>query len=238
MLLQTMLGEEPMAAPEDLDIIDRALWQDAGRGVTLHGGNEWQPAQDGAAFRWMAQFIRQPLRERLDAMSDHDLVVARDETRSFLNFSVSFGETMLWIFPKAKGLGFGFASRVVAMLMKDPRRRAFLVVQYHALRNDPALRQGILDFRSTANQWNDDGYAHWTRIRFIAENVPGARTIIGEARVREAFKNPRGFDLLAGEVAQFRVDHAEEIDALVAAHPEMFGPIPGAKGSPELPSGT
>jgi len=221
LLLQALVGKEPQIRPGDADIVDRAFRFDEGRRVPLHGSTEWLPPQDGAAFKWMAKFVSRPLREVLDEASDSDLIAARDDARALANFIVSFGEIMEWAFGRA-GLGFGFLGRVMDRFLQDPKRQAFIVLQLYALRMDPDLGTNVRDFRVTADDWNDSGYPAWRRLRLIADELPAAQAVVGEARIREAFKSPRGWENLVGEVEVFRTEHSAEIDAIISAHPEVF----------------
>jgi hypothetical protein len=221
LLLKVMVGQEPDFITGDEQIIERAFHFDQARSTPLHGSTEWFPAEDGMAFQWMANLVSRPLREVLDGAADDDLVTARDEVQGLIEFLTTFGETMVWIFG-GKGLGYGFIGSVMNRFVDTPRRQAFLVLLLYAVRRDPNLRIGWDLLRPTVESWNTTGYRNWQGIKLIREELPEAQRVIGEARLREAFKVPKGWERLAAEVEVLRREHAGELDAVIAAHPDMF----------------
>jgi hypothetical protein len=123
------------------------------------------------------------------------------------------------------------------LFVKDPKRRVFMLVLFHALRNDPAFADAFQQIRDTSSNWQTNGYPAWKRVRFLLGQLPATRQVLGEARIREAFKRSGGWESLSGEVAVFRSEHADEIDHIVAAHPEVFGQKE-EQGPRELEPGT
>jgi len=221
-LLRAMLGDASPPSDDEINALDRALRFDEGRVLPLRGSAGWNPAPDGAALTWMANFMSQPLAKTLASASDHDLVIARDRAIALISFTTTFGETMSSLFPRS-GLGWGFIGKAMDRLTSNVKNQAFIVLVLHAFRGDSEFGDPFAEIQNTIDEWNADGYANWNRIRFLTEQLPELRTVLSESRIREAFKSPRGFDSLAGEVVDFRMDHAADIDALVIAHPEIFG---------------
>jgi hypothetical protein len=223
LLLGAVLGDETPLSDNDAEIFDRALRFDQARRVPLHGSTDWMPMSAGSAFPWMARFASEPLRDKLDRLSDEELIAARDEARDFITWAISFGEIMQWLFGRW-GLGFGFLARALQRVVADAKSQAFMLLVFQAAKHDPELGEGLETLRPTFDEWNTTGYPNWKRLMFLADQLPSIRPMLTPERFRAAFKSPRGNEANEADIRAFRKVHAAEIDAVIAAHPEVFPP--------------
>jgi hypothetical protein len=224
LLVGTIVGETKSLAPDECLLIERAFHFDEARRTSLRGSQGWWEQEDGSGFVWMTGFLSRSLTDRLGEIPDDQLVEARDDAQKFFKAVVSFGEVMSWAFKRQWGLGFGFVGRAVQRLLDDPKRQVAIVVMFHSLRNDPELGKNLNTLRDSMQQWSTESYQDWIRLRFLADAVPGMDSVLSPLRVREAFKTQHGWERLNRATAAFRDQHAEEIDAVIAAHPELFPP--------------
>jgi len=224
LILRAMVGDTVQPSPSECEIFERALCFDGARQTPLHGSREWWEQEDGSAVVWMGRFMSRPLVERLKEASDDDLLEARNVARKFFQYVVTFGEVMCWIFGR-RGLGFGFIGKFVERFLGDPDRQAMIVLVFDSARRDPVLSKGLLELGPTMESWNTEGYKGWQQLRLLAAEVPAVAELLSPTRLRESFKNSKGQDRLSQEVAAFRTLHADEIDAVVKQHPELFPPV-------------
>ncbi len=222
--LRSMLGDATLPSVEERVLFEHALRFDEARLFPLQGARDsWEP-EDGSALTWMAAFLSRPLVERLQEASDEDLLEARRLTKQFFEYAVTFGEVMNWIFKREHGLGFGFVGKLVGRLLDDPGRQAVMLLVFDAARRDPVLSKNLVQLAPVFDQWATEGYRSWQGIRVLATEVPAMSDLLSPNRLRESFRNPKGQERLNEELVAFRALHADEINAVVARHPELFPP--------------
>jgi hypothetical protein len=232
LLVGTIVGETKSLDSGDCRLIERAFHFDEARRTPLSGSQDWWEQEDGSGFVWMAKFLSRSLTDRLKEIPDDRFLEARDEAQAFFKAIVTFGEVMNWAFKRQWGLGFGFAGRAVQRLVDDPKRQVAIVVLFHAFRNDPELSENLHILRDSMRDWSTESYQDWKRLRFLAEEVPELDSVVSPLRMREAFRTQQGWERLNKAIAAFRAQHAEEIDCVISAHPELFRRGEAFAGSP------
>jgi hypothetical protein len=220
LMIRVLTGEYE-ASSEDGELFSKAIGFDKARRTTLNGSTEWMGPPDAGALVWMSRFMSETLASRLDRMTDEELVAARDRTIFFFGSIVSFGEVMRWTFG-TWGLGFGFAAMAVERLLRDPEHQAFLLLLFHAFSADPQMADGLKTMQPTLDTWNREGYQSWRRLRFLASEVPALENALRPKYFAAALRSKSGADAHLARIRAVRAGHASEIDAVIAANPEVF----------------
>jgi hypothetical protein len=197
------------------------------------GSRDGWETENGSAVTWMATFLSRTLAERLQEASDEDLLEARRLTRQFFEFVLTFGEVMNWIFKREHGLGFGFVGNLLERLLDDPSRQAVMLLVFDAARRDPVFSNGLVQLVPVFDQWTREGYRSWQGIRVLASEVPAMSELLSPNRLRESFRNPKGQERLNEELVAVRALHAQEIDAVVERHSQLFPPTKELGGGQE-----
>lgn len=220
--LRSMLGDATPPSAEECVLFEHALHFDEARLFPLKGARNWWEPEDGSAVTWMATFLSRPLVERLQEASDEDLLEARRLATQFFEFVLTFGEVMNWIFKREHGLGFGFVGKLVGRLLDEPGRQALMLLVFDAARRDRVLGKGLVELAPMFDHWTTEGYQAWQGVRLLASEVPAMSELLSPNRLRESFRSVKGQERLNQELVALRALHADEIDAVVARHPEVF----------------
>jgi len=219
LMLATVTGELPELTSRQKRVITDALHQGEAYAVTMNDEIGWMPAQDGEAITWFAHFMQRPLSKRLAELSDDDLVLARDEARQLLEFGVTFGEYMAWLF-KPNGLGYGFMKKVLEAIFGKPDRQVFLVLLIHAFLNDAEYEGNVDSLHKVYEQWDDISEGQRCLTTLVNE-VPGLDSIITPGAMNAAVKSSIRREQLDQRLREFHRTRADEIEAVKGRHPEL-----------------
>jgi DNA-binding transcriptional MerR regulator len=219
LVLGTLTGNLPKFTAKHEQVVIDALHQRQAHEVTMNDHIGWAHEEHGDTFAWFADFLQRPLTERLADLSCEDLILARNETRSLLEFAVTFGEFMTWLF-RPDGLGYGFMRKVLLKVIDKPDLQVFFVILVHALLVDEHYGGNIDVLHGMYEESGKLTMGHQC-VMTLGNEVPGLAQIITPAAMGAAIKSASSSELLSRKIERFRADHADEIDEVIRRHPEL-----------------
>ena len=142
-----------------------------------------------------------------------------DEARSELRSLIEVMTTIAPLFERFVGRG---AIAMFAAVVRDeqPDHQAFGLLGWLVLRQEPSLRQGLLNIAATAPSARTAVNAD-SRLAELARAVPAFAPLVTDERLAAAQRDPAALAALNRELAVVRGENRPAIEEYLAIHPDV-----------------
>ena len=219
------------ATAEDAALIEHGLGLDEGRKLPIAQGKSWLEGPPGAGLESLqGAFGSGRFTELVGQASDEALVSGRDTTKTLIASLLSFASVLRAIDPPW-GAGFGLLDGVLGGWTERAERLCTVLLIVLALSEREELQRGMDELRQPLEQWSSAGLRSSQQLDLLRREVPEIRRILTPARLRRALRNQAEHGRLLDELRKAYKQCARRIDAVVAAHPDLFPPDDFPPGS-------
>jgi hypothetical protein len=194
-------------------LVEKALGLDRARSETVSGSEPWMQGDLEIDFARLASILRGLSFESQAAASDDSLDRARAEMRSFQEVIASAAEGADLLLGRG---AFGFRPLANAFAVAGYQGQVFFVLAWQEMRKEEELRNGmtqIVDCLGQARAMQEAGQT----LAYLRDAVPAYRKLLSPRRIGKALHDPASHARFDEELNAIRLEHAEAIDAALAA---------------------
>jgi len=204
----------------------------------LHGDED--PASAGSAAKAiMRSQVGTPYITMVDDLDDKQIAAARLVALRFLRIIASVGSIVHEVFGGA-GRGRDNVGKSLVGLSESSDEQVLSLVLTSTFMRDDHIRERLEGFGSPTAQAPAVTFRDFIRLRYLASEVDGLTSLLQEEVMKDVFEDPEAARRWRVAFDRFLLDHADDIEAAVAARPDLFDDaVPDdvqSESPPEVPS--
>lgn len=206
----------------DTQLVEQAYGVQIKRRRGLMGPGVWVKSMSLAALlREGSRFLlNHSIREELAALSDEQMLLAREEAAPWLEILGRSGLAFDWIYGRGVYPLSGLSEAVRSMRPSD---EGIWFTWWAILRfRGPMLIRKGMERMGRPDPELVMRMRNWDVIERLREQIPGVADILTPRRMRAALDNPDRMEEIQIEIDRFREENAEDLDAFFEAHPEYI----------------
>ncbi len=160
------------------------------------------------------------MHELVSDLTDEQLLLARDQASRWLAVYAGYGPVFDWMFGRGRFFFAGLSEMARSMQTPD---QAIWLMWWAVLRfRGPVLIRQAIEGMGMPTPEMLLGLRLWGAFQLVREEFPALAKLLAPRRVAAAMRDPRRQEELEMEVARFREEQAEDLDAFWQAHPEYL----------------
>ncbi len=200
--------EDPME--DERRIAERGIGIDPSRAEPLAASDLWPEIDAESFFSSIGWLVREDsLEQHLASLTDEELLVARDEARSWLALIAGYGQ----LFDELLGRGtlgpFSMLGQVVPLMGAQEQALWTLVWAIGRFRGPTEVREG-LDAHGKPEPEMEVGLRDWEQLEELRREVPEVANLLTPQRIQAALLNPQEAERLAEELVE--ISNRKEAD--------------------------
>jgi len=178
--------------------------------------------QAGAgAFGMIMECLNSTSTEVAESLDEAELRFTRQFAHFLLQSMSNIGKMMSATYG-GTGKGFGLAGTSFEKLSRDPDEQVLAILLLAVFLRNPEIRDNLPEFEERMAQFNGVTFQDYLRLRYLAEAVPGLGKLVTPERMKLAIESEDGMRRHEARIANYRADHADEIDRAIRSRPDLF----------------
>jgi hypothetical protein len=203
---------------DEREIVETALDFTRARTDRLVGVDPWLTGDTEQTFATLSRLIRDhPPGSDLDEVGIEELARTRDEAQLFKDLFTGLGSTVEQMFGRG---AFGFTAFGALAHDESTRDQAIWVLLWRMIRR-AELGAAIELMLPLAQQWQETMLPTMAALQQLRAEVPATAELFHPKQIGRGLRSKREQQRRGQALQRLRAEHAPELDAFIAQHPEV-----------------